>query len=421
MTKHNIDSRTCVQLALSHQPTPWVPLDFGGHRSSGISAAAYARLKKHLGINTGHVYVYDLVQQLAVIEPEILDLFRVDTVELGRGFALEENAWKPWTLTDGTACMVPVYAELDEENGDRYMIVDGKRAAQMKRGTYFFEQCYYPLADRDFVNDPFDDLREMLPKTSWTGVPAPGWEYSLDTEEGREKVRSRAKALRESTDLAIIGLFGGNMYEIPCYLFSMEKYMSYMGLYPEACLRFSETLCQIHLENLEKWLNVVAPYIDVVMFGDDLGSGNGPLMSTKMYAKYYLPFHSRLWKRTKEIAPHLKTQLHCCGGVFPLIELMIEGGLDSINPVQVGCKGMDPAALKSAYGDRITFWGGGCDTRKILPTGTPDEVRQCVRERFAEFSRGGGYVFQQIHNIMPEVPPENIVAMFDELNKLRFG
>lgn len=414
-----INSRTCVQLTLEHRSTPWVPLDFGGHRSSGISAAAYANLKKYLGIKTGHVYIYDVVQQLAVIEPDILDLFKVDTIELGRGFCREESWWKPWALSNGTECLVPRFAELTREDAAQYMVVDGRKAAQMRPGTFFFEQCYYPLADRDFEHDPFDDLREMLPRTSWTGVPAPGWEYSLDTEEGIEQIRTKAKALRESTDRAVIGLFGGNMFEIPCYLFSMEKYMFSMGAYPEACVRFSEKLCEIHLENLEKWLAVVAPYIDVVMFGDDLGSARGPLLSPNMYKRYFLPYHSKMWRRTKEIAPHLKTQLHCCGGVFPLIELMIEGGLDSINPVQVGCKGMEPSDLKGAYGDRITFWGGGCDTKKILPYGTPEEVRQCVRERFEAFSRGGGYVFQQIHNIMPEVPPENIVAMFEEINKLR--
>ena len=421
MTKNTITSRECVQLTLDHQAAPWIPVDFGGHRSSGISAAAYARLKEYLGIRSGNVYIYDVVQQLAVIEPEILDLFKIDTIELGRGFCLDENDWKPWTLSDGTACMLPRYAEIDEENDDRYMIVAGRRAAKMRKGTFFFEQCYYPLIDRDFEHDPFDDLREMMPLTSWTGVAAPGWEISLDTPEGVEQVRAKAKKLRESTDRAIVGLFGGNMYEIPCYLFSMEKYMSYMGLYPEACIRFSEKLCEIHLVNLEKWLAVVAPYIDIVMFGDDLGSVRGPLLSTNMYRRYYLPYHSKLWRRTKEIAPHLKTQLHSCGGIFPLIEPMIEGGLDSVNPVQVGCKDMEPSKLKATYGDRITFWGGGCDTRKILPTGTPDEVRQCVRERFEIFSQGSGYVFQQIHNIMPEVPPENIVAMFDEINKLRFG
>ena len=413
-------SRSAVLAAIEHKSGCWVPIDFGGHRSSGISAIAYGRLKKYLGITTGNTYVYDVVQQLAIVEPEILDLFKIDTVELGRGFALDDSSWKPWTLPDGTDCMVPSWAALEKEKNDWYMVVDGRKVAVMRDKSVFFEQCFFPMEDCDFENESFDDLSTYLPKTSWTGVPAPGWEYQLD-ESGLEKIRSAAEKLRNSTDRAIVGLFGGNMFEIPCYMIGMEKYMNYMGAFPNACVRLSEKLCEIHLSNLEKWLGAVGPYIDIVMFGDDLGSSRGPLMSQKMYRKYYLPYHSKLWKRAKEIASNIKTQLHCCGGVFPLIADMIDGGLDSINPVQVGCADMEPEALKSAYGDRITFWGGGCDTRHILPTGTPEEVRNCVRERFQKFSPGSGYVFQQIHNVMSEVPPENIVAMFDEINRLRLS
>lgn len=404
---------------LNRRPAPWVPVDFAGHRSSGISAMAYARLKKYLGIKTGGVYVYDVVQQLAIVEPEILDRYQVDTIELGRGYCLDPSDWKPWVLPDGTDCFVPRFAELERDGEDCYMLVQGRRAAAMRKGCVFFEQCYYPMIDRDFENDPFDDLREMLAATSWTGVAAPGWEFPLN-ETGLQKIRDAAQRLRESTDRAIIGLFGGNMFEIPCYLFSMERYMTYMGAYPEACVRLSEKLCEIHMQNLEKWLSAVGPFIDIVLFGDDLGSGVGPLMSPRMYRRYFQPYHAKMWQRAKELVPGLKTQLHCCGGIAPLLNDMIAGGLDSINPVQVNCVGMAPEELKTNFGDRIVFWGGGCDTRSVLPTGTPDEVRRCVRERFDAFSRGGGYVFQQIHNIMSEVPAENIDAMFSEINRLRF-
>jgi len=404
---------------LERRPADAVPIDFGGHRSSGISAIAYSKLKKHLGIETGHVYVYDVVQQLAIVEPAILDIFRVDTIELGRGFCLETTDWKPWTLPDGTDCMIPHYADIEADGRDRYLLVQGERAAAMRDGCVFFEQTFFPFAERNFATDSFDDLAEMLPRTSWTGVPSPGWEFPLD-ERGLVRLRAGAERLRQSTDRAIIGLFGGNMFEIPCYLFGMERYMTYMGLFPEACVRFSEKLCELHLANLERWLSVVGPFIDIIMFGDDLGSAKGPMFSLSMYRKYFRPYHERLWKRAKEIAPNVKTQLHCCGGVAPLLDDMIDAGLDSINPVQVGCEGMEPKLLKKTFGDRITFWGGGCDTRTILPTGTPEQVRACVRERFAQFSPDGGYVFQQIHNILAEVPPENVVAMFEEINQLRF-
>jgi uroporphyrinogen decarboxylase len=166
------------------------------------------------------------------------------------------------------------------------------------------------------------------------------------------------------------------------------------------------------MPRLEKWLRAVGPYIDVMLFGDDLGGQNGPLISPDMYRRYYKPWHAKMWRRAKELAPHVNIHLHSCGGIEPLLTDLIEAGLQSSNPVQITCKGMDPKHLKKTYGKRFTFWGGGCDTRHILPHGTPEEVRRNVRELVSIWSPGGGYVFQQVHNILADVPPENIIAMF---------
>ena len=132
-------------------------------------------------------------------------------------------------------------------------------------------------------------------------------------------------------------------------------------------------------------------------------------------AEYYKPYHRRLWGRAKELAPHLKVQLHSCGAIEPLLEDLIEAGLDAVNPVQISCSGMDAAELKQKYGGRLTLWGGGCDTRDILPNATPDEIRRHVREQCGILNSSGGFVFQQVHNIMANIPPENIVAMFDAI------
>jgi uroporphyrinogen decarboxylase len=126
-----------------------------------------------------------------------------------------------------------------------------------------------------------------------------------------------------------------------------------------------------------------------------------------------------MWKRVKDLAPHVNVHLHCCGGIEPLLEDLIDAGLDSSNPVQVSCEGMDPGLLKEKYGERFTFWGGGCDTRHVLPFGNPDEVRQNVRDLTSIWQPGGGFVFQQVHNIMADVPVENMVAMFEEVNLIR--
>ncbi len=412
--------RERILASLEHRQPDRVAVDFGAHRSSGISAIAYAKLKKHLGIESGDVYVYDMVQQLAVIEPEVLDRFQVDTVELGRGFLTDPADWKPWRLPDGTPCKIPVYQDMEEKDDDWYLLAgDGTRLGVQRKGCLYFEQCYWPWEGKAVSEVDLNELPEVLGRSVWTGVAAPGAHLGL-TNEGLAALAEGAKRLRESTDRAIVGLFGGNMFEIPQFLFRMDSYLTSVAAEPEACLDLSERLCGLHLANLEKWLGAVGPYIDVILFGDDLGGQGGPLMSPATYRRLYKPFHTKLFRRAKELAD-VKVQLHCCGGVEPLLADLIEAGLDAINPVQVSCRGMAPEHLKKTYGDRLTFWGGGCDTRHILGHGSPAEVRENVLNLVRTFAPGGGFVFQQVHNVMADVPPENVVAMFDAVQEVVLG
>ena len=410
-----MNSRECVLAAINHRQPDRVPVDFGGHRSSGIAAIAYAKLKKALGITGGDIYVYDIIQQLAIVEPPVLDVVGADVVEMGRGFMLNDNDWKPWVLPDGTPCKIPAYVNMEKRGDDSYLVSgDGVDLAIQTKGCLYFEQIHWPLANRPIETDDFSDLAGVFKHGMWS-VPTPGSHIPL-TPAGLKSLAAGAKALRDSTDRAIIGLFGGNLFEIPEWLYGMEKYLTYMVLYPEACIRLSEKLCQIHLSNLEKWLSVVGPYIDIISFGDDLGGQNGPLLSTAMYRRYYKPYHKKLWHRAKELAPHIKIHLHSCGGIEPLLEDLIDAGLEMVNPVQITCRGMDARSLKTKYGSRFTFWGGGCDTRYILPRATPQEVTKHVKEQIAILNPGGGFVFQQVHNIMADVPVENILAMFEAIH-----
>ncbi len=411
-----MNSRQRVLAAINHEPVDRIPVDFGGHRSSGIMAMAYARLKEYLGIREGAVYVYDLPQQLAIVEPAVLDELGVDVIEMGRGFLLDDSDWKDWELPDGTPCKVPYYINLAEPDGDWYLLAeDGRELAVRKKGTPFMEQIHYPMAGCDFENEDFDDIEEQFKYSMWTGVATPGGHLPLD-EEGLKKLRSGAKKLRESTDKAIVGLFGGNVFEIPQFLFRMDNYLTYMGLYPEATMRLSQKLCDIHLKNLEKWLSAVGPYIDVILFGDDFGTQTGPFFSNAMYRQYYKPDQQKMWKRTKELAD-VRIMLHSCGAIEPLLPDLIEAGLEAVNPVQISCNGMDPALLKKRHGDRICFWGGGCDTRDILPHHTPAEVAAHVRKQVEIMRRGSGFVFQQVHNIMADIRPENVIALFKAVNR----
>ena len=408
-------SRERVLAALNHTEPDRIPVDLGAHRSSGIAAIAYQHLRKHLGLPEKPIRVYDMVQQLAIVDEDVLDLFGVDCIEMGRGFLLEDSDWKPWVLPDGTPCEIPGYIQL-EPQGEHWLLMDaeGNDVGILKKGSLYFEQTRFPLMERGIENDHFEDLEEMLGRQMWSAIAHPGGHLKMD-ESGLKELAEGGKALRESTDRAIVGLFGGNMFEIPQMLYRMDNYLLATGMYPDKVAELSEKLYQIHLKNLELWMSAVGPYIDVVLFGDDLGGQQGPLISPEAYREYYKPYHKKLWGRARELAD-VKVQLHCCGGIYQLIDDLIEAGLDAFNPVQISCRGMDPSILKAEFGDRITFWGGGCDTQRILPMSTADEVASHVREMTSILSPGGGFIFQQVHNILANVAPENVVAMMEAIH-----
>jgi len=409
-------SRERVLNALNHIETDKVPLDLSGHRSSGIAAIAYAKLRDHLGLEKRPIRVYDMVQQLAIVDEDVLDLFEIDTIEMGRGFLKDDKDWKSWVLPDGTPCEIPYYMNV-EKKGDDWVLMDddGLGLGIMKPGCLYFEQIHFPLAERNIAEDDFSDLADIIGDTMWTGIAHPGAHLDLDDEQERNEMVAGAKALRESTDRAIVGLFGGNLFEIPQMLFRMDNYLLDIAMHPDKVLAFSELLCDYHMKNLEKWLGTVGPYIDIILFGDDLGGQWGPLIGPDTYKELYKPYHKKMWNRAKEIAD-VKVMLHCCGGVNELLDDLIDAGLDTINPVQISCAGMEPAVLKEKFGDRITFWGGGCDTQHVLSESTPAEVEKHVKEEAGIMKKGGGFIFQQVHNILANVPPENILSMFKAVN-----
>jgi uroporphyrinogen decarboxylase len=402
-----LTSQQRVLTALDHRQPDRAPIDLSGHRSSGISALLYPRLRAVLGLPARPVRVYDPIQQLAIIDDDILDRFGVDTLELGRGFSLEDRHWADWILPDGSPCLMPAWALPEREDGRWVIRSEGGRIlAHMPDGALYFEQVYYPL-----LEDPDMSLPTALEECMWTGVASPpGPEVA--GFDGAAMLERGARRLRESTDRAILGLFGGNLLEIGEFMFRMDNFLSMLAGEPRAVHRFLDALVEHHLGNLERFLSAVGPYIDIVVFGDDLGMQTGPLISPQMYREYFKPRHSRLWKRAKELAP-VKVMLHSCGGIRELIPDLIEAGLDAVNPVQTSCEGMDPEELKREFGADLVFWGGGCDTREVLPYGSAAEVRRHVRERIRTFAPGGGFVFQQVHNVLANVPKENLVAMLE--------
>ncbi len=403
-----MNSRKRVLAALNHREPDRVPIDFGAHRSSGIAAIAYRKLREALGLEQRPVRVYDPVQQLAIVDDDVLDRFHVDAIELGRGFALDDEHWADWTLPDGSPCQMPTWA-LPERRDNQWIIrsQSGRVIAKMPDGAIYFEQCYWPYLEED----DFDRLDEALAENMWCAVQSPPGPL-VTGPGGSQLLADGARRLRESTDRAIVGLFGGNLLEVGQFLYRNDKFFMLLAGDPQRAHEFLDRMVEIHLSNLENYLAAVGPYIDIILFGDDLGMQRGPQISPAMYKEFFKPRHARLWRRAKELAD-VKVMLHCCGGVRPLLDDLIDAGLDAINPVQISCNGMEAGALKADFGDRLTFWGGGCDTHKVLSFGTPDEIRRHVKDQVSILAPGGGFIFQQVHNILANVPPENIIAMFD--------
>lgn len=406
-------SRERVLAALGHRQPDRVPVDFSGHRSSGVNAIAYARLRDYLNLPKRPIRVYDIIQQMAVVDEDVLQRFGVDTIELGRAFAREDRYWHDWVLPDGTPCQIPIWVNPERDRG-RWVIrsASGQIIAHMPDGALYFEQSYYPFADgpadHSRIEEAFDD-------SMWTAIASPPGPL-VSGMGGDRLLMEGARRLREETDRAILGLFGGNLLEGAQFLYRNDNFFMILAGEPDRAHDFLERLVTMHLRKLEAYLRNVGPYIDIIVFGDDLGMQTGPQISPSMYREFFKARHARMWKRAKELAP-VKVMLHCCGGVRELLPDLIDAGLDAINPVQISCRGMEAGGLKRDFGDRITFWGGGCDTREMLARGTPATISNHVRGQVRTLQSGGGFVFQQVHNILADVPPQNIVAMFDALRE----
>lgn len=407
-------SRDIVMQAFNHRETDKVPIDFSGHRSSGISAVVYPKLREYLGLEPRIVRVYDPVQQLAIVDDDVLERFQVDTIELGRGFALDDKFWSDWILPDGTPCRMPVWA-LPERDEGRWVIkskATGRVIAQMPDGALYFEQTYWPFAEGD---PDFKTMPRVWTESMWPAIASPPGP-EIEGPDGKKIFARGAESLRKKTDKAVLGLFGGNLLEFGQFMYRNDNFFMLLAVEPKKAHAFLDKMVEIHLSNLEEFLDAVGDYIDIIVFGDDLGMQTGPQISPGMYREFFKPRHKILWNRAKELA-NVKVNLHCCGGIRELIPDLIEAGLDAVNPVQINCSGMEIGELKKEFGRDLLFWGGGCDTGHILPNETPEVIYKHVKEQVEIGRKDGGFVFQQVHNIMANVPPENIAAMFDAVNE----
>ena len=390
-------------------------MDFGATPSSGISAIAYNNLKKHTGIGLETTRVYDVVQQLAQPEDAILEFFGTDVVDIGRVFNDDPADWQDILLPDGSNAKYPSWFNPSlEDDGSWYgKNKHGKSIARMPKGATFFDQLSFPYLD-GFPQD-YSDLKEAMDEVMWAAFPITPWDKS-NTEDFWPMAREKTLELKKKTDKALIVGVGCNLFEWGTFLRRMDQFLMDLITDPVNVEKMLDALMEKHLSTLEKVCKWLGDVVDMVKFGDDLGMGQGPFMSPDTYRSLFKPRHTKLCDYVKKNSS-MHTYLHSCGSIYQLIPDLIDAGFEIINPVQTNTANMDPEQLKKEFGNEITFWGGGIETASVLNNGTTENVRKQVLERLEIFSAGGGYVFNTIHNILPDVPPGNIVAMIDAVRE----
>jgi uroporphyrinogen decarboxylase len=406
--------RERVLAAIAHREPDRIPVDLGGMRSTGITAIAYAALKRHLGFAGDAPRVYDAVQQLALPEPVILDFAGSDVIDLGRAWLTIPSDWTPWTLPDGTPAWLPSYAHFEPHDGGWVVhSSDGTLIGEMPAGAFYLSQRHFPLSAWDGDTALLDRLPELMTKVTWSALPTAPFHKPL-TPDHLADIRARSRELYQSTDRAIMAGFGANLLEWGEYLCRFDQFLIDLIENRAKAESLLDKLVEMHLANLDLFLDAVDGYVQIVQMGDDLGSQQATVISPRLYREVFKPRQKIIYERVRRRGMHVF--LHSCGSIVDILPDLIEAGVEIINPVQTSARGMDPVRLKREFGRDLTFWGGGCDTQRVLPQGTPQEVEAHVRERVRTFAPGGGFVFCQIHNILPNVPPANIAAMYGAVN-----
>lgn len=359
---------------LRHELPDRMPVDLGSTAVSSIHQQANDALKDLLGIEADEP-VHDVIQGIVVPDEQILQRFGVDL----RRVALRQSSATAAGLLSG--------------NEDTYLDEWGIRR---QRTDLYWEIVEHPLADAKVEN-----LRHY----PWPDPHDPCRVASLADE---------ARYLHEQTEYALVADFlGGGIFEQALWMRGFERFMMDLVSDESFATALLDTLLELYIEFYDVYLEAVGPYVQIVALGDDLGMQTGPLISPALYRRLIKPRHKELYdfihSRTEAKIMH-----HTCGSVFPLVQDLIDVGVDILNPIQTSARRMDPAALKREFGEQLVFHGG-IDVQQILPFATPERVREEVQRIVATLGQGGGHIFAPSHNIQADVPPENVLAMYEAI------
>ncbi len=411
-------SRQRVELALNHKEPDRVPMDLGATTVSGMHVSAVYLLRQALGLDKPGtpVKVIEPYQMLGEIKLDLIEALGVDVVSVmstGTAFGFRNEGWKEWKAFDGTPTLVPAGFNTEPDaKGDLLMYPQGDRSAAPSGrmpcgGLYFDAIVRQPPIDETKLN-----VEENLE------------EFGPISDGDLAHIAREADRLHRETDKAIMlslaGLSLGNIARVPGPslknprgIRDVEEWYISLTTRRDYIYKIFERQTEINLANLQKVHQAVGEHAQVIYWtGTDFGAQNGPFISPKTYRDLFMPFH----KQTNNwIHRHTtwKAFVHSCGSVWALLEDFLAAGFDILNPVQISAADMEPAKLKERFGGRVVFWGGGVDTQRTLPFGTPEEVRREVRENVRAFGKSGGYVFNAVHNVQALVPVANILAMYE--------
>jgi uroporphyrinogen decarboxylase len=379
MPHESMTSRQRVLAALNHQTPDRVPIDLGGNQT-GIHKFAYQALLEHLGLHDD-LKIMDAVQQLARPCEAVLERFHVDTRYIAAGAAsgfsgaivVRERNGRRWH-------------DLTDEFGVTWSMPDDR--------PYYMDISHHPLAQATLANVAY-------------------YPFPKGDDAGRfAGLRERALEIRNHTPYALVSGISGVVYETCWYMRGLEQWYVDMLTQPEFCEALLDRVLNFWLDWFRAFCDEVGDLVDVIMIGDDLAGQSGPLFRPELYRTVVKPRQKRLVEYIRS-RTQAKIWYHTCGSCAAYIPDLMDNGIDIVNPVQIGIPGMDPVVLKSRFGERLVFWGGGIDAQHVLPSAAPETVREHVRRNIEIWKIGGGYVFANVHNVQAGVPPENIVALYE--------
>jgi uroporphyrinogen decarboxylase len=379
-----MNSRERLLTALDHREPDRVPFDLGSTQVTGIHRVAYHSLRRALGLPPVGAWLCDSIQGLALPDDDLIERLGVDVRGL---FPLNSHNWNV----------------VEQDAGDYWAYHDewGITHHRPKPDGLYYSIVQVPLAD---------------PDVSIRDIEAHAWPDMADPQR-IAGLRDLAEHYRTEGYAVVLKAPFAGIFEMAQRIVGMESCLIMMASDEKRAGALFDKLLELKLAFWEMALPQLADVIDVVSEADDYGTQTSQLISPRMFRQQLKPRLAILFERIKQLAPNAGRFFHSCGSVRPLIPDFIEIGVQILNPVHVRADGMNPAALKRDFGSDLVFWGGGVDTQGVLPTGTPREVKDDVRRNVEALAPGGGFVFNSVHNIQADVPPENVIAMWEALRE----